>query len=887
MTEEREPKKTAESLKEELLSLSTKIELEDNVLNEAYELVDSFSAEAQLCSYKNLTENLKSWSLSFALFASWRQNKPLTFKELDRAGLDIFQLLGVCRKLSNSFTKFENYAGRIATIFRTLSHETLIQRRLYDIFPKLFATAGKYRDLNFLERDSKQLFNLNWILLLYMKKILKKSKLIDCSIEISSLYNLSVAAFCILTLEKTMHENPSKRQRTGHEEVSVCELERSQVDDLCHAASGIEEDVVMFISLMRRFLPNNFLSFLPVSSLSVVDELREALVREFEGLGSEDLETCSFDELQIFCSLWHSSENSFKGNSFQPEKELHVLASLASGNLNEGSSGYCPRLDELSKLAKLYFGDTSKLELSTVTSSLLATTWLREISRMRPEISFQDDENRGETTSTTLRLFCERCDANTYKNMIEFASNLVFSFLENNQWYGEEVLEERKKEILGLYFYVLEKVLLSEERRLHRQNFGSLLGNQCLHRSLIACSIVASLGCYGCQDRYLFISVLHGINISPFEYTKSVGSFVMSVEDIPRNVQKFLVKIEEISVECICWQDASVVDYLEKSLADIDSLAAGADNSPFRPLDLYDKNVLDSVPYSIIVFFRKLLRIASEKVRDFCSRMQVSNVFEELVLVTVNYALTRHFHLLVNRHVDVIVMCSLYAVSKVAQEHLKFNDIAAFYRQIFQRKGNHLFDIEENLCRVYLEENSYGDIIEFYNRNFIKHFRSFLLEYVKAMFEERVKAHGNENEKDPGGPSTPVRPLHSKVVQSPSGSDTAFYTPSPVVRTSPSRKIGKVTISPMSPEGRRQMARRTPMTPKTKALYAFGESPNSNTMRSYNSSETGVAGIDENLQGAKPLSFNWGSFGRYNNLVPILISSDGRPPLPPQERSSS
>lgn len=49
MTEEREPKKTAESLKEELLSLSTKIELEDNVLNEAYELVDSFSAEAQVC----------------------------------------------------------------------------------------------------------------------------------------------------------------------------------------------------------------------------------------------------------------------------------------------------------------------------------------------------------------------------------------------------------------------------------------------------------------------------------------------------------------------------------------------------------------------------------------------------------------------------------------------------------------------------------------------------------------------------------------------------------------------------------------------------------------------------------------------------------------------
>ncbi|GJQ11640.1 hypothetical protein GpartN1_g3431.t1 [Galdieria partita] len=884
MIEERAPKEIATSLKDELSLLSSSLELKDTILDEAYRLVDSFNAEVQLCSYKGLNENLRSWSLSFALFASWRQNNPLTFKQMEQVNLDLFQLLSVCRKLSNSFKGFDNYAELISTIYRTLSQETLIQRRLYDIFPKLITAARKYTDLDFIEHDTNQLFDLSLIFLLYTKNLLKQQRYIDCSMEASSLYNLSIATFCILVLDKVKNERSSKRQKMGHGDVSPCELEKAQVDDICHMASSIEEDVMKFIRLIRRLVPSEIISMLPVYSLSVMNVLKERLVVDYEKLGLDGLETVSFDELQIFCSVGSSC----KGNSLQPERELHFLASLASGSFNEGSSASCTRLEELTKLAKHYFGDNSKLDISVVTCSLTSTMWLRDITRMRPEVSFEQKEDYIES-STSLKRFCEFCGSNMYNNVMNTASDIVFSFFTKNPWYGKEILEERRKEILGLYFYVLERVLLAEERRLHRQNFGSLLENEYLHRSLIACSIVASLACYGCQDRYLFISVLRGVDISPFEYTKSIGSFVTAIEDIPRSVQKFLVKIEEISVECICWQDSSVVDYLEKSLAEAQLHVSSADNSSFAPLDLYDGAISESIPYSVLVFFRKLVRIATEKVRDFCSRMEVSDVFEELASITVNYALTRHFNLLINRHVDVIVMCALYAVSKITKEQLKFNDIAAFYREIFQRKANHLFDIEENLSRVYLDGHYYGDIIEFYNRDFIKHFRNFLLEYLKAIFEERMRSRIGRNEKDQCGPSTPVRSLYSKAGCSPSSSDTVFYTPSPSVRTSPSRKIGKVTISPMSPEGRRQMARRTPMTPKTKALYAFGESPSGTAVRGAKalSSETGVSGIEENLQGAKSLSFNCGAFGRYNSLVPILITSDGRPPLPPQERGSS
>ncbi|GJD08967.1 Retinoblastoma-associated protein [Galdieria sulphuraria] len=864
MTEERAHKEIATSLKDELSLLSNTIELKETTLNEAYSLVDCFNAEVQLCSYKGLSENLRSWSLSFALFASWRQNDPLTFKQMEQANLDIFQLLSV--------------------FYRTLSQETLIQQKLYDIFPKLTTSVRKYRDLDFLEHYSNQIFDLSWILLLYMKNRLKQQQYIDCSMETSSLYNLAIATFCILILDKGKNEGSNKRQKIVHGEISLCELDWTQVNDICQIASAVDEDVIKFIRIIRKLVPSGVFSMLPINSLSVINACREMLVVDYESLRLDDLGTISFDELQIFCSI----RSACKGSSLQPEKELHVLASLASGSFTESSSAHYTRLEELTKLAKLYFGDSTKLDISAITSSLTATKWLRDITRMRPEVSFEQKEDDIES-STNLKRFCDLCGLNTYNNVIDTAFNIVFSFFKKNPWYGNEILEERKKEIIGLYLHVLEKVLLTEERRLHRQNFGSLLANEYLHRSLIACSIVASLACYGCQDRYLFISVLRGVDISPFEYTKSIGSFVTSIEDIPRSVQKFLVKIEEISVESICWQDSSVVDYLERSLGEVQFHVSCSDTSSFGPLDLYDSAVSESIPYSVLVFFRKLLRIAREKVRDFCLRMEVSDVFEELVFITVNYALTRHFNLLVNRHVDVIVMCALYAVSKITKEQLKFNDIAAFYRDIFQRKANHLFDIEENLSRVYLEGHHYGDIIEFYNRDFIKHFRNFLLEHLKAIFEERMKARSDKNEKNQGEPSTPVRSLHSKTGQSPSGSDSVFYTPSPSVRTSPSRKIGKVTISPMSPEGRRQMARRTPMTPKTKSLYAFGESPSGSTVRNSKSlsSETGVSGIDENLQGAKPLSFNCGAFGRYNSLVPILITSEGRPPLPPQERGSS
>jgi len=886
MTEEGANMELVKTLKDELSLLAIKVELKDSVLEEAYTLVDSLNKE--LWSYKGLNENLTSWSLSLALFASWRQSDPLNFEQMEKANVDVFQLLNVCRKLCNSFDGLGTYAEAVSAVSRTLSQETLIHRKLHDLLPRLLSASRKYRELDFLDGDTEQVYELIWVFLLYLKKVLKHRKLIDCSMETSTLYNLAIATVCILVLDKPKNEDRHKRQKIEQVEEPLCEIEISQIEDICYVAGAIKDDVIGFIRLASSLLPTGFVSLLPFNSLSEIDSLREILVREYDNINLGDNESISFDELQIFRRTRSPSEDARNGNSLHSEKELHVLASLASGTLSEGSPGRSSKLEELTKLSKFYFGETSLVDFSPVTCSLAATVWLREVTRKRPEVSYVRSQSYVEATSE-LRRFCEICGSNTYHNVIETASKIVSSFFETSEWYGNEFLEERREQVFALYFYILEKVLLAEEKRLHRQNFGNLLGNECLHRSLVACSIVTSLACYGCQDRYLFLSVLRFIDISPFEYTKASGSFITAVEDIPRSVQKFLVKIEKVAVECICWQDASFSSYLEKSLSEAQLLSSGDGNASNGPLDLYDNTVSESVPYSVLVFLRRLIRIASEKIREFCSRMEVSEIFEELVSITVSYALTRHFDLLVKRHVDVIVMCSLYAVSKITKEQLKFNDIAAFYRDIFQRKANHLYDIEENLSRVYLEGHCYGDIIEFYNRSFIKRFRSFLLEYLKTVFEERMKASSTGTEKVQNGPTTPVRSFYSKVGQSPSGSDSVYHSPSPSVRTSPSRKIGKVTISPMSPEGRRQMARRTPMTPKTKALYAFGESPGGHSTRSGkkpNYNDTGVSGIDENLQGAKPLSFNCGAFGRYNSLVPILITSDGRPPLPPQERSS-
>jgi retinoblastoma-like protein 1 len=70
---------------------------------------------------------------------------------------------------------------------------------------------------------------------------------------------------------------------------------------------------------------------------------------------------------------------------------------------------------------------------------------------------------------------------------------------------------------------------------------------------------------------------------------------------------------------------------------------------------------------------------------------------------------------------DLIIICTIYGVTKISKLSLKFNEII----EVYEKKWN--FKKQTNIHLVELEdETKTGDLIIFYNKVFIKFLRDYL-----------------------------------------------------------------------------------------------------------------------------------------------------------------
>jgi hypothetical protein len=99
----------------------------------------------------------------------------------------------------------------------------------------------------------------------------------------------------------------------------------------------------------------------------------------------------------------------------------------------------------------------------------------------------------------------------------------------------------------------------------------------------------------------------------------------------------------------------------------------------------------------------------------------------DLVLTTVKYVLTSQPQLLVNRHLDQIILCSMYAVCRRAALKKLFNDIRIKYEEL-NPNNRHMHT--EVICSVYVSPTERLDIIKFYNSVYTPLLESF----IKALF---------------------------------------------------------------------------------------------------------------------------------------------------------
>ena len=392
--------------------------------------------------------------------------------------------------------------------------------------------------------------------------------------------------------------------------------------------------------------------------------------------------------------------------------------------------------------------------------------------------------------SAALAAYFDQCETSPtarIQGRLERLCGLLSARLEASELDSE--VEERCAAGRRLYYKMLLGFLAAEERRLQQTAFlGTLLANDTFHVSLFACCMEAVLAAYS-MTSLAFPAVAETLELQAFDFYKVIESFVQQVPDLPKYLRDHFREVEVKVLEKLAWADDSPLHALTKEYDQLQSSPEGA--APKR------------AKAALGAFLKKVEYLAAYRVHDMCTRL----LLRTPLVVQVWECLKAVIHtparqLLVGRHLDQIIMCTIYGVCKVNK---RTEEDAKTFRHIIEQYKRQ----EKASAKVFREVRMQSaadqpqDIIAFYNKIFIPHMKDNLLRILREVTEER--AHLG------------------------SGSVTASPRPGGAVArglASPQRVISSRDVFVSHP--------RTPsasMTPRTRTLYAFGDSPAGNLGR--------------------------------------------------------
>ncbi|XP_035817124.1 retinoblastoma-related protein 3 isoform X2 [Zea mays] len=131
------------------------------------------------------------------------------------------------------------------------------------------------------------------------------------------------------------------------------------------------------------------------------------------------------------------------------------------------------------------------------------------------------------------------------------------------------------------------------------------------------------------------------------------------------------------------------------------------------------------------VFFSKISKLAAIRIRSLCERLQLPQQVLERVYSLVQQILSQQTGLFFNRHIDQIILCSIYGVAKISQLELSFKEIIFGYRKQPQCKPQVFRSVYVHWpprSRNGKTGEDHVDIITFYNEVFIPAVKSLLVE---------------------------------------------------------------------------------------------------------------------------------------------------------------
>ena len=231
------------------------------------------------------------------------------------------------------------------------------------------------------------------------------------------------------------------------------------------------------------------------------------------------------------------------------------------------------------------------------------------------------------------------------------------------------------------------------------------------------------------------------------------------------------------------------------------------------------------------LFFKKVSMLASKRLADLGDQLRLPEQVKQHVYDMVVRVLYEHSNLMYNRHLDQVILCSLYGVCKTQSDtsmHKQFKEIINVYKKNPARRQEVFRTVVLEQTDPGLQVQKKGSVIDFYNKVFVPVMKELLLGLPDADAPTRDKKNkeDSQNHIQAGDASalpsqvSPVKVAPPSVVAPPSDCRTPPPRFHSTILNSPSRiqKGSNVYVSPLR-------SRPGDITPRTKSLIAFvGES---------------------------------------------------------------
>lgn len=222
-----------------------------------------------------------------------------------------------------------------------------------------------------------------------------------------------------------------------------------------------------------------------------------------------------------------------------------------------------------------------------------------------------------------------------------------------------------------------------------------------------------------------------------------------------------------------------------------EDLAGGGNHSESQSRENYEKStpVKDSIQKKITLsqelFFKKCLRLLGERIYLLCYYLNFKQEQMEFVWEIVKFILCEKTDVMINRHLDQIIICSIFAVSKKTTK----KGIPKSFSQIFVEYDKLIFVKRDiNQKNIQLGDQTVN-LKTFYNKEFLEKTRVFIIQNADHFVPPATPEKPNPN-------STPI--MSNKNILREMNLDSALVKTVPNLGHSSEKPGNRKTINEFS-----------------------------------------------------------------------------------------